>query len=134
MSSSAQVRFRQHGALAIAALVLFVGTLPLASIRWYLLPLLLVPVLLGLWAWRSGTDADRAGLRVRALLGQRSIAWSEVAELSADPKGRALALLTDGRVVRLPAVPAAELPRLVGASGQAVSDQAVSDPPERPAG
>ena len=112
------VHFRQHGALAVAALVLFVGTLPVASTRWYLLPLLLVPLLGGIWAWRSGTDADADGLRVRALLGQRRIPWDQVAELAHDERGRATARLADGRLVRLTAVPADGLPRLVAASGQ----------------
>lgn len=122
MSSSTQVSFRQHGALAIAALVVFVGALPLASQRWYLLPLLLVPLLAGAWLWRSGTDADADGLSVRALLGRRRIPWSQVAELAGDTRGRAVARLTGGQVVRLTAVPATELGRLVEASGQALGD------------
>lgn len=123
MASSQQVRFRQHGALPVAAFIVFVGALPLTSLRWYLTPLLLLPLLAGLWAWRSGTDADSQGLRVRALLGRRSIPWSAVAELGPDGRGGAQALLTDDRVVRLTAVPAAALPRLVAASGQQLSSR-----------
>jgi hypothetical protein len=120
VSSSDSVRFRQHGAIAIAALIVFISAIPLASARWYLAPLLLVPLIFAAWAWRSGTDADAAGLRVRALLGQRRIPWSQVAQLSADGRGRAVAVLSDGRMVRLTAVPVGELARLAGASGQRV--------------
>ncbi|HEX8627687.1 MAG TPA: PH domain-containing protein [Catenuloplanes sp.] len=127
MGSSATVRFRQHGALAVAAFIVFIGALPLAGLRWYLTPLLLLPLLGGLWAWRSGTDADSHGLRVRALVGQRSIPWTAVAELAADRRGRASALLTDGRVVRLSAVPAAGLPALISASGQQLSSRRPPD-------
>lgn len=112
------VRFRQHGALTVAGLVVFIGALPLATARWYLLPLLLAPLLVAAWAWRCGTDAGPDGLRIRALLGARHIDWVHVAGLAPDGRGRAVALLADGRTVRLPAVAAADLPRLVAASGQ----------------
>lgn len=102
----------------MAALIAFFGTLPVATARWYLLPALLVPVAVGVWAWRAGTDVDATGLRVRALLGERRIPWSRVAELGDDGHGRAVARLTDGRSVPLPAVPASELPALVRAGGR----------------
>jgi hypothetical protein len=89
-----------------------------STVRWFLLPILLIPLVLGLWAWRTGTDADRDGVRVRALLGQRRIGWPEIRELATDGRGRAVALLTDGHTIALPAVNRADLPRLVSASGQ----------------
>ena len=48
-----------------------------ATVRWYLTPLLLIPIAFAIWAWRSGTDADRDGVRVRALLGQRQHSRSQ---------------------------------------------------------
>ncbi|MFY1633430.1 PH domain-containing protein [Solwaraspora sp. WMMB335] len=122
MTRRATVRFRPHQAIMLAAVIGFVGSLPLASTRWYLLPILLVPLVIAIWAVRAGTDADDTGLRVRALLGQRRIPWSRVAELAADPRGRAVARLTDGDQVRLPAVRGTDLPRLVAASGQPLDD------------
>ncbi len=127
MSSRTTTRFRRHGALPVAALIVFIGTLPLASQHWALASLLLLPLLFGVWALRSGTDADADGLRIRALLGQRRIPWSTIMELATDRHGRAAALLTDGRVVPLAAVPADGLPQLVRASGHAVGE--VSTPP-----
>jgi Bacterial PH domain len=118
VSRPARLRFRMPGAILVAAMIAFVGTLPIAGRAWYLAPVLLVPVLLGAWAWRSGTDVDAAGLHVRALIGQRDISWSRVAELSADPRGRAAALLTDGRVIRLTAVSGKDLPQVIAAGGQ----------------
>lgn len=122
MSSPRSMRFRPHQATLVAAIVAFIGALPLASARWYLLPVLLVPLAVAIWAWRAGTDVDRDGLRVRALAGSRRIPWSQIAELGPDPRGRAVALLTDGRTVVLPAVRATDLPRLIAASGQDVTE------------
>lgn len=120
MSSTDTVHFRYSQAIWVAAAIAFIGALPLASAAWYFTPVLLVPLLIGVWAWRAGTDADRAGMKIRALFGQRLIPWHEVVELGIDERRRVIASLSGGRVVSLPAVPAADLPRLVAASGQHV--------------
>ncbi len=124
MSSSETVRFRHNQAILAAAVIAFIGALPLADARWYLLPVLLVPLAVGVWAWRAGTDADPRELRLRALAGQRRISWDHVVELSADPRGRAVARLDDGEQVLLPAVRGTDLPRLVSATGQSLPDAA----------
>jgi hypothetical protein len=123
MSKARPARFRHSGALIVAALVAAIGAVPVATAGWYFLPALLVPLLLALWAWRAGTDADPRGLRLRAALGQRRVPWSEVAELATDDRGRAAARLRDGRVLPLPAVRAADLPRLIAASGRELTVQ-----------
>ncbi|NJP33808.1 PH domain-containing protein [Micromonospora thermarum] len=123
MSSSDTVRFRHNQAIAAAALIAFIGALPLANAGWYFLPVLLVPLAVGVWAWRAGTDADSRGLRLRALTGERRIAWDQVVELASDPRGRAVARLDDGREVPLPAVRGKDLPRLVAATGQSLPDE-----------
>jgi hypothetical protein len=117
VSRPAHLRFRQSGAILVAAVIALVSALPLAGARWYLLPLLAVPLLVLLWAWRSGTDVGGDALRVRAVLGTRTVRWDDVAELAADPRGRVSALLTDGTVLRLPGVTARDLPAVVAASG-----------------
>lgn len=126
MSSTERIRFRHHQAVTVAAAIAAISAIPLATASAYLLPLILVPLAGAMWAWRSGTDADPGAVTVRALLGQRRIPWSAIAELAADPRGRALARLRAGSVVRLPAVRAADLPRLVAASGQQVSGTATA--------
>lgn len=124
MSRSDTVRFRYNQAILVAAVIAAIGALPLASARWYLLPVLLVPLAVALWAWRAGTDADTRELRLRALAGQRRIGWEHVVELATDPRGRAVARLDDGQQVVLPAVRGADLPRLVSATGQALPGSA----------
>jgi hypothetical protein len=112
------VRFRHNQAILVAAIIAFVGALPLASARTYLLPVLIVPLAVAIWAWRAGTEADARELRLRALAGQRRIGWDQVLELTTDQRGRAVARLDDGQQVTLPAVRRADLPRLVAATGQ----------------
>ncbi|MCL7460879.1 PH domain-containing protein [Micromonospora echinofusca] len=120
MTSPDTVHFRHNQAILAAAIVAFFGALPVAGARWYLLPVLLVPLAVAVWAWRAGTDADARELRLRALVGQRRIGWERIVELAADPRGRAVARLDDGQQVTLPAVRAADLPRLVSATGQSL--------------
>ena len=127
-SSPGTVRFRHSQAIWVAALIGFFGALPLASARWFLTPVLLVPVVVAVWAWRVGTDAGPDGVRVRALLSQRRIRWAEIAEFATDPGGKALARLDGGRSIVLPAVRATDLPRLVAASGQPVTGNPTDGP------
>ncbi|MBQ1015766.1 PH domain-containing protein, partial [Micromonospora sp. M51] len=82
MSKPDTVRFRYNQAILVAAIIAFVGALPLANARAYLLPVLLVPLAVAVWAWRAGTDADARELRLRALVGQRRIGWELVLELA----------------------------------------------------
>ncbi|MGW3895384.1 PH domain-containing protein [Micromonospora profundi] len=128
MSTPDTVRFRYNQAILAAALVAFVGALPLANARTYLLPVLLVPLAVGVWAWRAGTDANPRELRLRALLGQRRIDWDHIVELATDPRGRAVARLDDGQQVVLPAVRGTDLPRLVSATGQTLPSETTETP------
>ncbi|WP_430500412.1 PH domain-containing protein [Micromonospora trifolii] len=128
MSKPDTVRFRYNQAILVAAIIAFVGALPLANARDYLLPVLLVPLAVAVWAWRAGTDADARELRIRALVGQRRIDWDQVLELTTDQRGRAVARLDDGRQVTLPAVREADLPRLVAATGQPLPDAPAETP------
>ena len=125
--------FRYPAAIAIAALVAAIAAVPLAASQPYLAPILLVPLAVAGWAWRAGTDADAAGVRVRALLGQRRVPWSRISGLVPAGRRRVAATLTDGSHLVLPAVTPADLPRLVAASGgelaRAPSTRAPAEPP-----
>ena len=126
-------RFRRNVSISIAGLVAFLGAVPVAtsgfgtgSTPWWAYPLLLillVPIAIGLWGWRSGTDADAAGVRIRAVFGSRRIAWSEIAQFQPDRR-RVNAVLVSGELVDLPAVTRADLPRLIAASGNELMEPA----------
>ncbi len=121
------LRVRKSGALLVAALIALVGAVPLASIRWELTPVLLVPLAAALWAWRAGTDVFADRLKVRALVGSTEIAWSRVAEMAPDTRGRVSALLDNGNVIRLTGVTRANLPAVLTAGGQQIS---APEPPD----
>jgi hypothetical protein len=109
-------KFRQSVAVPLAALVAFLSASALATQRWWLAPLLLVPLAVFWWGLRSGVDADAESLRVRGLLGSRAVPWSEVAGFRL-VRRRVRASLTNGNELPLPGVTAAELPALIAASG-----------------
>ena len=112
------VQFRRSSALTVAALIVVIAGLSLLTWAPYLVFLLVIPLSVALWSWRSGTDADESGLTVRAALGWRRIPWSDVAGLVTEGNRQVSAQLTSGRAITLPAVAAADVPRLVAASGQ----------------
>jgi len=108
---------RQNAAVPLAAGLGLIGSSALATQRWWLLPVLLVPLAVLGWALRSGVDADRDGLTVRSLLGSRRIRWDEVDGFTTSGRG-VRALLAGGRSIVLPAVTGADVPRLLDAGGQ----------------
>jgi hypothetical protein len=114
------LRIRRSGALVVAALIAFVSAVPLAGARWALTPILLIPLLALIWAWRAGTDVYPDALRVRALFGSTTVPWSRVTELAPDPQGRVSALLDNGNVIRLTAVTTANLPAVIAVSEQKI--------------
>jgi hypothetical protein len=112
------LRFRHSSAITVAAVIAAIAAIPvLAASPWFAF-ILLIPLAVGLWSWRAGTDADEEGLLVRAAFGSTKVRWRDVAELAVDPRGTVFVRTTGGGVIRLPAVPATELPRLIAASGQ----------------
>jgi hypothetical protein len=123
------VKFRYNVAIPIAGLIGLFGAVPFAATRWYLAPILLVPIAVVLWGWRAGTDADAEGVCVRALFGRRRWAWAQI-DGFAPQRRRVLAVLTGGGTVPLPAVGAADLPRLVAASGAELEPAKLSSRPE----
>jgi Bacterial PH domain len=114
-------RIRRSGALLVAAMIAFVGAVPLAGVRWALAPILLIPLLAVVWAWRAGTDVYPDALRVRALVGSTVVPWARITELAPDRQGRISALLDNGNVIRLTGVTRDNVSTLIAAGGQQMS-------------
>jgi hypothetical protein len=78
---------------------------------------------------RVGTDVNANGIRIRRPLTSAIYLWPVITELRSDPQGRATAVLTDGSIVRLAAVRASDLPRVIAASGkvEATADVAAAE-------
>lgn len=114
------LRVRRSGALVIAALIALVGTVPFAGTRWELTPILIIPLVILVWAWRAGTDVYPDRLKVRALFGSTTVPWARVAQLAPDRGGRMSALLDNGNVIRLTGVTKDNVDAVVAAGGHRV--------------
>lgn len=114
------ISFRQPPALAIAGLLATLGAMPLLVGSLFFVVVPLATALFAIWAWRAGTDASPAGLRIRALMGSADIPWSRVDTL-VPAQRKVVAMLTGGGHVTLTAVRPEDLPKLVEASGSQIS-------------
>jgi hypothetical protein len=111
-----------------AVLVLTLSVIPLATARWWLAFLFVLPLLALLWVRRVGVDVDPDAVTVRAVLGRRRIAWADVAGLQAGRRGDLWLVLRGAGRLRLPVVRARHLPLLAAASGGRIPDPAAPDP------
>jgi hypothetical protein len=117
----ATARFRRNTAIMMAAILAVFAGASLGSWAPALLPVLVVPVLIAVWGWRSGTDAGPEGLTIRATIGSRRIPWSDVSDLVKEPDGRVSAHLHSGAAIALPAVGPGDIPALVAAAGSSIT-------------
>lgn len=114
----------------MAAVIAFVGAVPLAGVSWKLSPILLVPFLAGVWAWRAGTDVYPDRLKIRGLIGGTTIPWDRIDELAPDRNEQIVARLDNGNVIRLTGVTVANLSLVLKSAGRDPS--VVADHPVEP--
>jgi hypothetical protein len=114
------LRIRKTGALLVAAVIAFVGTVPLAGASRPLAWVLVVPAAVIVWAWRAGTDVYADELRVKALFGRTRVPWASIVEMAPDGRGQVSALLENGNAIRLTGITRDNLPRVLAAAGHEV--------------
>jgi hypothetical protein len=107
------VRFGPERTVLAVVVIMAVGALPLAASSPYLLPVLVVPVLAGLWVWRARVVATPSGFEVCNGLGVRRFAWDDVATFQIPTHGPIRMKPTKGRSVVLTALPKLELSRFL---------------------
>ncbi len=107
------MRFRHGAAERAAAVIWLLAGSALATARWWLAPLLFLPLLAVVAAFRRGTDFDDTGVTVRAVLLSRLMPWEDIAALRAVGPRRSVLVRTDGATVALPAVRPRDLAELV---------------------
>jgi hypothetical protein len=112
------LRVRKTGALLVAGVIAFVGTVPLAGASRALVWVLVIPAVVIIWAWRAGTDVREDELRVKALVGSTGVPWSSIVELAPDARGRVSALLDNGNAIKLTGVTRDNLPRVLAVAGK----------------
>jgi hypothetical protein len=113
-------KFRRNTAIMMAAVLAVLAGASLGSWAPHFLPVLVIPALIAIWGWRSGTDVSADGLVIRATLGSRRVPWSAVANLVPEGK-RVNAHLTSGNMVELPAVTPGDIPAIVDAAGSSIT-------------
>lgn len=119
-------KFRYNAAVAIAAVVALCGAVPLATSRWWLSFVLLVPLAALVWGWRAGVDVHEDELVVRWPLGSRHIRRDQIRGFMITRRAVRVAL-ADESMVWLPAVPGARVPVLAEALGLQTSPPAADD-------
>lgn len=116
-----EVRLRPPRTLLLVVLFLLICVTPAAFLWLPLLALYALPLGMLLWIWRSGTDVDADGITVRAIAGRRRVGWDELAGLAPTERGELCAVLSDGRLLRLPQARLRHLKVIAAASGGRIS-------------
>lgn len=81
------------------------------------LAMLLAPVAVSMWAWRSGIDVTSEGIAVRGMFTSRTIAWKHIDGFATGNEGVA-AILDDQSQVRLDPLKPENLPQVLAIGGQ----------------
>ncbi|GAA2138266.1 hypothetical protein [Glycomyces algeriensis] len=127
--SGRRLRVRRPAAVTGAAFVAWLTVLPLSVSLiverpfWGAfsvaagLALMLVPVAVSMWAWRSGIDVTREGIAIRGLFSSRTIAWKHIDGFAHGNEGVA-AILDDQSQVRLDPLKPENLPQVLAIGGQ----------------
>jgi hypothetical protein len=115
VATLARLRLSRVALLPVAFLAVCV--LPFASAAPWAALVLLVPLLAAVWVLRVGVDVDDEAITTRGLIGQRRVAWDDLAGIRVVRNARLRLVTTAGREVSLPVLRARDLPRLAGWSG-----------------
>ena len=115
MASLARMRLSRVALLPVVFLAVCV--LPFAAASPWAALVLLLPLLASVWVLRVGVDVDDAAITAHGLLGQRRVAWDDLAGIRVGRNARLRLVTTGGREVRLPVLRARDLPRLAAVSG-----------------
>lgn len=91
--------------------------IPLVSVSPWLLLVLLVPALAGVYVWRSGVDIDAETITVRAAFGTVAVPWDDVAGLAVRGRGQLWLVRRSGTSLRLPTLRVGDIHRLHAATG-----------------
>ncbi|MGY1697398.1 MULTISPECIES: PH domain-containing protein [unclassified Geodermatophilus] len=110
-------RLRLSKVALLPVVFLAVCVLPFAAASPAAALVLLLPLAAAAWVLRVGVDVDDAGITTRGLLGQRRVAWDDLAGIRVGRNARLRLVTREGGEVPLPVLRARDLPRLAGWSG-----------------
>jgi len=127
--STRRLRVRRSAAITGVAFVAWLTVAPLSLALiveqplWGVLSVLLgvvllfAPVLVSMWAWRSGVDVTTEGIAVRGMFSSRTIAWKHIDGFATGNEGVA-AILDDQSQIRLDPLKPENLPQVLEIGGQ----------------
>ena len=133
-----RLRIRRSAAVTVASFVAWLTATPLALALLVEQPLwpalsiglgaamLAAPILLSLWAWRSGIDVTAEGIAVRGLFTSRHLSWEHIDGFATGSEGVA-AILHDQSQVRLAPMRPENLPQVLEVGGQERSETPPAD-------
>ncbi|SHG95460.1 PH domain-containing protein [Geodermatophilus nigrescens] len=101
----------------VPVVFLAVCVLPFAAASPWAALVLLLPLAAAVWVLRVGVDVDDEAITTRGVLGQRRVAWDDLAGIRVVRNARLRLVTRGGGEVRLPVLRARDLPRLAGWSG-----------------
>jgi hypothetical protein len=128
-ASRRRLRIRRSAAITGAAFVAWLTVAPLSLALIVERPLwgafsavlgaalILAPVAVSMWAWRSGVDVTAEGIAIRGMFSTRTIAWKHIDGFATGHEGVA-AILDDQSQVRLDPLKPENLPQVLEIGGQ----------------
>ena len=114
---TAPARLRMSRTSLIPVALLFVCVIPLATAQLWTLVFLAVPLVVAVWALRTGVDIDESAVTVRGAIGSRRVPWAQLAGIRIGERRSLWLVTTEGTEVRLPVLRVGDLPRLAALSG-----------------
>lgn len=105
-------RFGPQRIALVPVVVFFIGTLPAATAKAWLGPLVLLPLAAAAWVLRARVVVDRAGLTVSNGLRPATVPWSQVLGFQVRRRGPVRLLRSGGRPLLLTALARRDLPAL----------------------
>lgn len=108
-----RVRFGPERTVLTVVAIAFLGSLPLALSSPWFAPLLLLPLLAAVWVLRARVVAAPIGLEICNGLGVRRFRWEDVNRFEVPKRGPVVLHPTQGRPVRLIALPRRDLKKVI---------------------
>ncbi len=109
--------FRLPWVSVLFPFLLFFCATPLATVRWWMLWLYLIPLAALVYVLITRTEVNRVRIRRVSLTGARTIAWESLDGFEFRGPRWAVAVTTDGRRFRLPMVRPRDMPLVARVSG-----------------
>ncbi|WNV89997.1 PH domain-containing protein [Umezawaea sp. Da 62-37] len=125
MSDVDKLVFRIPAVALLASGVGIICVTPVAFAVPGLQVLYVLPLVFAVWVLRNRTTVDSEKIVARGVFGKRVVPWTDVKAIKLTERSWLSAVLTDDKLVKLPAVRMMHLPALAAVSGGRIADPSV---------